>query len=334
MPPKKSTTASSAEPKEKKQTKRRTAATATSASSEATSASNGLIEFMGGTSVPIHTPAPEVKMTIVPEPSTKTTKRGKSAITSHSATDDDSVVIHLPLDIKKLESEEIPEYLRYNPDIPNIPEPWSPENNYEEIDTTEYEESKDDMEENITTISSTSLATGTAHYCMWDGQPFYGQVYSIPMKIEKGNYKTYGTFSSPEASAAYLFTQKISDNTLWDRYYLLNDMISVATGKIGIKIKPAPPKESLKIYGGIFDLNEYRDIATNYRKHVVVNMPPMVPVLMAIAVTNNCFNTEVTTKVAEDIKNGTVSKEPKLKREKKIYHGKNTIESCMNVEFK
>lgn len=308
---------------------------------------SNLIAFMGGSTETRENPLggaeetkevePEVKMNI------RSARRGKaagapaSARTSISSTGSDgNVIIHLPIDMRRLEESELPGYLKYNPDVPDVPNPWEPENNYAVVGETADgvpAESAEVVPERKMEIAEEKKGVAVSH-CMWDGQKFTGEAWGIPYKLVNDEYKTYGSFASPEAACAYLFAQKISDTSLWDRYYLLNDMYSRACGKLGSKVKPAAPKEIMRIYGGQYSVEEYRELCLNYRKHVVVNMPPMIPVSIAVTVGNNCFNTEMSTRIVEDTKaNAGVgpSGEPKLKREKKIYHGKNTIENCMKV---
>jgi hypothetical protein len=49
--------------------------------------------------------------------------------------------------------------------------------------------------------------------------------------------------------------------------------------KSSSRIYPAPPRESLSIYGGIYSVEEFRNLIAENRVRVDIQIPPMVSIL-------------------------------------------------------
>ena len=98
-----------------------------------------------------------------------------------------------------------------------------------------------------------------------------------------------------------------------------------------IKIKLAPPRETLKIFGGFLTIEEFRkNFLMNREYHVVV--PPMIPLVSKIE--ENIFE-PINKNVGYVPLNESLMQETvlKLKRDKPLTNPKMTLESYMEMKI-
>ena len=100
------------------------------------------------------------------------------------------------------------------------------------------------------------LPDSTDVACFWDCHPFRGQPYVIPTVIEEGVWRVYGNFSSPECAAAYLFSERLDSHVQLERYALLNRLYAASSDPIRL----APPRQTLRLFGGSLEISDYRKI--------------------------------------------------------------------------
>ena len=81
-------------------------------------------------------------------------------------------------------------------------------------------------------------------------------------KYISNTFYLYGCFCSPECAAAYNFNQYSSDE-VWEYTRLLNLLYKDLYKE---KIKLAPPRNSLDIFGGHMNIQEFRSYNNNYKK--------------------------------------------------------------------
>ena len=103
--------------------------------------------------------------------------------------------------------------------------------------------------------------------CWWDTYPIDNYPYFLPEKYYNGKFYVFGCFSSPECAVAY--NLYMNDYKVMERFALLQKLY-------GPIKKIAPPKEILKKYGGIVEIDEYRQNFINCDKEYRLKMPPMV----------------------------------------------------------
>lgn len=121
--------------------------------------------------------------------------------------------------------------------------------------------------------------------CFWCCHGFSGHPCAIPSHIMDEVWYMYGNFCSPECATAYLFKERIDNHVQWERYALLN---SLYTDDADIKsgassgIRPAPPREILRMFGGTMDIAEYRALVHEKRLRVDVMTPPMVSIVQTM----------------------------------------------------
>jgi hypothetical protein len=114
--------------------------------------------------------------------------------------------------------------------------------------------------------------------CFWCTCEFEGAPCFLPAKEEMNTYHVYGNFCSPQCALSFLLEEHLDSHVRWDRMALLHRMYRPA-GKINGRLYPAPPRESLKKYGGVYSIQEYRELVRANRIRVDVHLPPVVSIL-------------------------------------------------------
>lgn len=118
--------------------------------------------------------------------------------------------------------------------------------------------------------------------CFWDLHTYNSTSYVLPIN----NKKSIGHFCSLECAAAYNFLE-MNDSNCWERYSLLHYIYN-----IDYKIKVAPSRILLNIFGGPLNIDEYRDLykekGTN--THININIPPLTNIDMQLDISNNKLN--------------------------------------------
>lgn len=179
----------------------------------------------------------------------------------------------------------------------------------------------------------------TPIHCFWCCHPFDGAPCALPVNHHKGEFRVYGCFCSPECAAAYNFNDFQDTDNRWERYSLLNLMVKKLYNNQGCRIKLAPPRQTLDIFGGPLSIGQFRQTLDHYGKTYVVNMPP----LTSIHAQQEQINFDSNPYGKRDaslfipVDNDRVSEASenlKLRRKKPVSDAKNTLESCMNLQFR
>lgn len=110
--------------------------------------------------------------------------------------------------------------------------------------------------------------------CFWCAHGFEGTPCFLPVKEESGVYHVYGNYCTPQCALAYLLYEHLDSHVRWERMALLHRMY-----KCSGRLYPAPPRESLVSFGGIYTIEKFRDIITGNKVRVDVQVPPMVSIL-------------------------------------------------------
>ena len=170
--------------------------------------------------------------------------------------------------------------------------------------------------------------------CFWCCHNFENIPCALPFSYSENTFYVFGNFCSPECAAAYNFESGADDKDIWERYALLNHLYSLIYDVPDLTIKLAPPKLSLKIFGGTLSIEEFRECNTDYLKNYKIVLPPMVSIIPSL----------------EEIKKDTLRKKDsyyvpidkerikkvhndlRLKRNKPISN-RNTLENCMRLKY-
>ena len=120
--------------------------------------------------------------------------------------------------------------------------------------------------------SSTEVA------CFWCAHNFVGQPCFLPVKEESGTYHVYGNFCTPQCSLSYLLNEHLDSHVRWERMALLHRMYR-PSGKAGGRLYPAPPRESLQKFGGVYTYEQFRELISESKVRIDIQVPPMVSIL-------------------------------------------------------
>lgn len=175
----------------------------------------------------------------------------------------------------------------------------------------------------------------TQIYCMWCCHGFDGIPISIPQKYVNDKFHVYGNFCSFNCAASYIFNK--NDDFMWKQYNLLNLLQKKISDNNWKKIKLAPPKEVLKIFGGYLSIDEYRkELLTGETEFKIVE-PPLVSLIPKIEETYFKSNNDINNKKTYvPLDNDLIDKAKismKLKREKPINNKKSTLHNFMDLKI-
>ena len=242
-----------------------------------------------------------------------------SGITGSFNKEQRPLIAHIPVSTAELTFESSNE-LKYNPVIPDlIPRPYDTDTTGELsfLDgavATEPGESISPIAKKITLpmIENTAVVTKcklpvnyseklmvlfqdhnrynklpekTEICCFWCCHTFPTSPFSIPSHILDETWYMYGNFCSAECSTAYLFKEHLDAHVQWERYALLNSLYAEDAGVAAGSprgIKPAPPREVLRMFGGSMDISEYRALVHEKKLRVDVMTPPMVSIIQTM----------------------------------------------------
>ncbi len=124
-----------------------------------------------------------------------------------------------------------------------------------------------------------SWPSSTSVYCWWCSHPFNTTPCSLPIEYKNNTFTVFGVFCSPECATAYNFDDTNSGCDLWERYSLLNFLYRKIYNDKSLKIKSAPPRQTLKIFGGNLSIKEFRYHNSNYEMNYKIVMPPMTSII-------------------------------------------------------
>lgn len=114
--------------------------------------------------------------------------------------------------------------------------------------------------------------------CFWCAHEFDSAPCFLPVKEEFGTYHVYGNFCTPQCALGFLLEEHLDSHVRWERMALLHRMYR-PIGKAGSRLYPAPPRQSLKKFGGVYTYEQYRSIVNDQKVRVDVHKPPMVSIL-------------------------------------------------------
>ena len=168
-------------------------------------------------------------------------------------------------------------------------------------------------------------------YCMWCCHPFEGPPCAVPVRYVDEVFYVWGCFCSFNCAAAYNFKEyKVSE--VWERYSLLNLLYKKIFDKPFIKIKPAPPREVLTIFGGYLNIDDYRkNMIINDREYKIIR-PPIVSIVPKVEESIIEFSSNQPIPVDKDKIEKAVEK-LKLKRGKPLAKNTQTLDNFMEIKY-
>ena len=170
--------------------------------------------------------------------------------------------------------------------------------------------------------------------CFWCCHSFTCTPCALPTKIKNDVFHVFGNFCSKECAAAYNFDSGDNNNIIWERYSLLNHLYSTIEENPDLKIKLAPHRMTLEMFGGNLSIEEFRESFNTTKKYKVV-FPPMVAIIPSVTENNkketsrrnDAFYIPID---KERIKR--VNNDLRLKRKNPV-NNQNTLENCMRLKY-
>ena len=171
--------------------------------------------------------------------------------------------------------------------------------------------------------------------CFWCAHTFSWQPAIIPEREEKGVYRVYGNFCSPSCCMAYLLQESLDTHVKWERIALLHRMYSkhYTSGRIF----PSPTRESLKLFGGPMDIEQYRATIGAGKVRIDLQTPPMVSILGSIDTKPIDFYDSSMKHTISPLLGEIVPKAEeglRLKRSKPLKERESTLDSVLKIEIK
>jgi len=169
--------------------------------------------------------------------------------------------------------------------------------------------------------------------CWWCCHQFTNTPCSLPEYYKKDKFYVSGCFCSFNCTASYNFNR--NDDNMWERFSLLNLMYKKLYNTKFVKISLAPPRETLKMFGGYLSIEEFRENLLRTDKTFSVVKPPLVSIIPKIE--ENISNTVRNIKTNYPLINESILNKThnnlKLKRNKPITNVNNTLQSFMDLKI-
>lgn len=171
----------------------------------------------------------------------------------------------------------------------------------------------------------------TSVSCYWCCHRFNNPPIGIPINLTNETFEVYGCFCSTNCAAAYNFNEHLNQDEAWERYQLLN-LMSRRMGD-SPNVKPAPPRLSLKTFGGHLDIDGFRAY-TKGSKFINVNFPPMTSVTQQLEeISDYELYSECRYIPVDNDRINKYKEKISFRRNKPLIDTKKSIESTMNLRF-
>jgi hypothetical protein len=171
----------------------------------------------------------------------------------------------------------------------------------------------------------------TSIACYWCCHRFNNAPIGIPINYDNGVFEVYGCFCSTNCAAAYNFNENTNQDEMWERYQLLN-LLSRRMNGVAV-VKAAPPRLSLKIFGGHLDIDDFR-AHSHGNKFVNINFPPMTSVTQQLEeISDYEIFTDCKYIPVDNERINKYKEKISFKRSKPLVDSKKSIESSMNLRF-
>lgn len=190
---------------------------------------------------------------------------------------------------------------------------------------------KNILYEFVNSNSANSWPEMTNTHCWWCCHQFDNTPCALPEAYRKDKFYVYGVFCSFNCTASYNFNNFDGDE-MWTRYNLLNLLYKKMFGVKFVKIGLAPPRETLKMFGGYMSIEEFRESCLKMDRTYQVIKPPMVAIIPKIEENILSKGMKVGGGVNEHILNKTQT-QLKLKRTKPLMNPNSTLQSFMNMKI-
>ena len=170
--------------------------------------------------------------------------------------------------------------------------------------------------------------------CFWCCHSFDNKPVILPIRDQGEYIQVSGNYCSPECAMSHLFDMHQDSYARWEQLSLLNRLYGQA---VGGPIKPAPPKQILKLFGGPMTIEAYRTLVRQGTLRVDTHLPPMVSLLATMDTKPiDFYDVSLTKNVMETVKERLAKAEEvlKLKRTKPLKAWESTLDACINLKVR
>ena len=122
--------------------------------------------------------------------------------------------------------------------------------------------------------------TSTSIYCHYCAHSFKNTPVAIPKKYFNNRFYVRGCFCSFNCAAAYIFY--FPNENKWEEYTLLNLLYrKVSNNNKNEKVKLAPDRITLNIFGGHLNITEFRNSSLQNTDYKIIDLPmiSLIPVI-------------------------------------------------------
>lgn len=180
-----------------------------------------------------------------------------------------------------------------------------------------------------------SLPESVSAACFWCAGTFEGCPVVLPTQEEHGLYTVYGNFCTLSCGLSYLLHEQVDPQVRWERQALLHRLY-----KQTAPVQPAPPKESLRFFGGELSHDQYRSIIEKKQIRIDSHLPPIISILATLDTKPIDFyetslrNTTATGAGLDIVKPHTGESGLRLKRTKALKDKDSTLDAVMNLQVR
>ena len=217
----------------------------------------------------------------------------------------------------------------------NVPLPANGATDYSEI-LREVENSRVGDRFNADTMKEILARTKSPVYspttcCLWCCHPFPWKASVLPVSYDayENMYTCEGHYCSPECAMAYLYADpSLSDVARWTRHTLLSDVYRKMYTKR--ELTQAPPRQTLRMFGGPLDIEQFREYIATAEDMVAVQLPPLRLHMPTMNVQGPVRDVKKFVALSQDTVD-KANKELRLKRSKPVHNNAPTLDKCMGV---
>ena len=168
--------------------------------------------------------------------------------------------------------------------------------------------------------------------CWWCKHSFDNRPCFIPEKYLNNVFSVCGCFCSFNCSLAFLINEDIYNKN--NKITLLKFMYRMIYRNTNDNIIPSPSWKILKNFGGILDINEYRQNTVNKLIDYNLLFPPIISIIPKVEkYTLNNANTNINTNIIKKTTVNNNTSENVLFIKNKNKNKKNTLESTMGIQI-
>lgn len=185
----------------------------------------------------------------------------------------------------------------------------------------------DTMKDILTRTKSPTYGGTTA--CFWCCHPFPWKASLVPVSYDayENLYTCEGHYCCPECAMASLYADPtLSDSMRWTRHALLMDVYRTLYTKRDLI--PAPPRTTLRLFGGPLDIEQFREYTASGEDMVSVQLPPLRLHVPSMNVQGPVRDVKKFVALSQETVE-RASKEMRLKRSKPVHTNVATLDKCM-----